>query len=87
MAANILNRPRAVAMSVHVIRAFVTMREVFRSARIFRILHSTFRTFSRPLRNHLSLKSASTSKKTPSLTARAGEQGARQNIPASAFSL
>ena len=80
MAANILNSPRAVAMSVYVIRAFVKMREVFRSARIFRILHSTLRTSLRPLRNHLSLKSASTSKKTPSLTAPAGEDMPRQNI-------
>jgi hypothetical protein len=42
MAANILNSPRAVAMSVYVIRAFVKMREVFRAASPFRILHSAF---------------------------------------------
>jgi hypothetical protein len=42
MAANILNSPRAVAMSVYVIRAFIRMREVVRAGRIFRILHSTF---------------------------------------------
>ncbi|HUM06040.1 MAG TPA: hypothetical protein VLT90_11315 [Terriglobales bacterium] len=33
MAATVLNSPRAVAMSVHVVRAFVRLREMLRSNR------------------------------------------------------
>ena len=80
MAANILNSPRAVAMSVYVIRAFVKMRSAFRATVKFCIPHSTFCILLSPLRNHLSLKLASTSKKTPSLTAPTGEQRPRQNM-------
>ena len=86
MAANILNSPRAVAMSVYVIRAFVKMREdVAANAAILRRLAEIDKTLLvhdvtlreilqklrpcwRLLRNHLSLKLASTSKKTPSVT-------------------
>jgi hypothetical protein len=62
MAANILNSPRAVAISVSVIRAFARLRY---SA--FCTLPSSF-PCAAP-RNRPSPKSASTSKKTPSLIA------------------
>ena len=85
MAANILNSPRAVAMSVYVIRAFVKMRgELAANAAILKRLAEIDKTLliptlpcarysrssGRSSRPHLprpNPKSASTSKKTPSL--------------------
>jgi len=72
MAANILNSPRAVAMSVYVIRAFVEMPR----PSVFCILHSTFCIHFRLRRPNL--RSASTSKKTPSRTAPAGDERPEQ---------
>jgi len=48
MAANILNSPRAVAMSVYVIRAFVKMRLALGPNDVFCILHSSFCTLHSP---------------------------------------
>jgi hypothetical protein len=60
MAMTVLNNPRAVAIGVYVIRAFVRPRWVFRAARTFCTLHSPFFILIRPLRNHPNPKSAST---------------------------
>src|ERR1019366_3233375 len=92
MAANILNSPRAVAMSVYVIRAFIKTREdlaangtiLKRLAEIdktllihdaaLREIFEKLRPLRAPLLRHPNPKSASTSKKTPSLTAPAADE-------------
>jgi hypothetical protein len=72
MAANILNSPRAVAMSVYVIRAFAGLRSGSCASGVFCILHSTFFIPLRRLHSLLNPKSASMSKKTPSVTVSGG---------------
>jgi len=56
------------------------MRPSFGAADVFCTPYSTFFILLRPLRNHLSLKLASTSKKTPSFIAPAGEEKPKQNF-------
>jgi len=59
MAANILNNPRAVAMSVYVIRAFVKMRLAFGANGVLCILHSALFILLDPRRNRPNRKLAS----------------------------
>jgi hypothetical protein len=68
MAANILNRPRAVATSVYVIRAFARLRSGSGASWVFCIQHSTFFIPLSCLHSLPNPKLASMSKKTPSVT-------------------
>ena len=59
MAANTLNNPRAVAMSVYVFRAFVKMRLAFGANGVLCILHSALFILLDPRRNRPNRKLAS----------------------------